>query len=33
MDTIVAAILHDTVEDTSTEEDLTAEFGKDVAQL
>ena len=34
VDTIVAAILHDTVEDTPvTEEDLTAEFGKDVAQI
>lgn len=34
VDTIVAAILHDTVEDTPvTEADLTQEFGKDVAQI
>lgn len=34
VDTIVAAILHDTVEDTpTTEEDLTREFGKPVAQI
>ena len=34
VDTIVAAILHDTVEDTpTTEEDLTREFGKAVAQI